>query len=152
MRNTMMNYTKSIAVLNYMEQTGYPYIVHTCSSGENGKLFPSHSHGRDVCDEPEYLINCRCFGPVDNVFTINEVHTHLEEYPELKSHILNGHTIEMELSDEIMLCLREVNGEFAAVQIAYEGCDIDNMQFIQIYVKGDDFALTDEYYLAGEPL
>ena len=151
MKKTMMNYKKQIAVQNYMELTGYPYIVHTCAPGKDEKLFPSHSHGRDCFGEPEYLINCRCFGPVHNVAAINNVHNYLEEHPALKTRILSGQTVEMEYSDDITLCLREVGSKFEAVRSAYEGCDLNEMRFIQIYVKGDDFALTNEYYAAGEP-
>lgn len=143
--------SKDISLKDFVKEIGFPYIVHACVACENEKQFPSHSHGMELIGEPEYLINARCFGPEGNTCAINTVHTYLKENPDLKSDILAGETIEMKLDEKIILCLRKVDKNFAAVQVAYESCDLDEMSFIHIYVKGDDFALADEYYLAGEP-
>jgi hypothetical protein len=51
-----------------------------------------------------------------------------------------------------MYCFREVTAEFEAVKDAYgNGVAylIPPMRFIQIWVDGDDYALTDEYYQGG---
>ena len=55
--------------------------------------------------------------------------------------------------EDMVYCYRRVFPEFEMVKLAYcieSPDDIDPaMWFVQIYVEGDDFALTDDYYKGG---
>ena len=142
----------NISLKDFVKEIDFPYIVHGCVPDEDGNVFPTHSHGMELIDEPEYLINLRCFGNEGNTRAINTVHAYLNSNPEIKAEILDGKIAELQISDELVLCMRAVEKDFAAVRIAYEELDLEDMEFIQIYVKGDDFALTDGYYLNNENL
>ena len=75
--------------------------------------------------------------------------------------VLNGKIVE--ITDEDLYpgsatdavytyCLREVPRSFEGVKIAYPNQaehESIPMRVVQIWVKGDDFALTDEYYKGG---
>jgi hypothetical protein len=72
--------------------------------------------------------------------------------------ILNGKTVKVtgkKLSpkhrrdDRHKYCFREVTSEFEAIKEAYPNGFESGTRFIQIYVEGDDFALTDDYYRGG---
>ncbi len=149
-----VDYNNKTQLLRWKKQVGVPFIVHNCLPTAGS--FPSHTHGLTAFGEPEFFVNMRCFGPVhipgfmSNGVALNIIYQELEKNPDLKSRVLDGETVEINPFDRI-LCLREVDASFAAVQIAYDGFEFEGMKFIQLYVKGDDFALTDEYYLAGEP-
>ncbi len=139
----------------------YPYIIHCCLPSEQG-LFPTHTHGLKKIDWPEFIIDPLCFGPNGNGLAINysfdffrkPINKHkLEE-------ILNGDIVRLGYdlifvgSDSPgMLCYRLVSNSFAAVQMAYETdstFNLENDRVVQIWVDGDDFALTDEYYISGD--
>ena len=137
-----LNSKKMLAKMN----TDLPYIIHGCVPSDQG-IFPTHTHGA----ENEFLINHKCFGPKGNGAMINLVHKYLEENPDEREKVMDGEIREFSLEgSNLVLCFRKVNSDFAPVQIAYEGFGLDGEEFIQIYVKGDDFALTDEYYLNDE--
>ncbi len=135
-----------------------PFIIH----GDPNGGYPTHTHGLDEIGFPEILIDPRAFGIPGNGGAINDVWSFLKK-PQNSSKlefIKGGRTVKIstkeffpeENEDEsCTLCLRRVTGEFEGVKMAYLGDTPKNAWLIQIYVEGDDFALTDEYYLEGIP-
>ena len=55
--------------------------------------------------------------------------------------------------ESLVYCYRRVYPEFEMVKQAYAFKDPSEADpkswFVQIYIEGDDFALTDEYYCGG---
>ena len=75
--------------------------------------------------------------------------------------ILNGEVVELtgkqlvpkaKANEAYIFCFRLAPHDFEGLKQAYDvtGSGIDqDMKFVQIWVKGDDFALMDEYYQGG---
>lgn len=153
-----------------------PFIVHhcvtkqectckNCKKGEkdSGGLFPTHTHGLDKLGKPEIFIDPLAFDKY-NATLINNVYDYLTEpgNENLIQDLLNGDTIETSIHKldkerilipgirkDLIICMRIVYSDFEAVKEVYgKGIPI-KIPFIQIYVLGDDFALTDEYYYGG---
>jgi len=140
-----------------------PYIIHCC---EGMPAFPTHTHGLADVGMPEFLIDPLAFGPVGNGQRINAVYDYLVK-PRNRfklEAIKNGTTLKLtahdmrpkkfEKGDEpYIYCLRRVTPDFEAVKQAYlieKPEDVEpNAWYIQIYVEGDHFALTDEYFRGG---
>ena len=133
----------------------YPHIIH-------GDIdFPTHTHGLNEIGWPEFMINARCYGYDVNAVVINAVYDYFNT-PERKKElnkVFSGETIEVPINKlcsdwdwqglDYPVCFRLVPNTFEGVKSAYESEDgvVDpNLMVVQIYVKGDDFALTDEYY------
>jgi hypothetical protein len=103
------------------------------------------------------------FGPTGNGARINAAYKYFSDprnQAKLKA-ILKGNIVKLtpkELKQDSTIdepytyCFREVSPDFEAVRQVY-GTDIryviPKMRFIQIWVEGDDYALTDEYYRGG---
>jgi hypothetical protein len=110
---------------------------------------------------PEIIIDPRAFGAEGNCKRINLIYEYLnklENTSKLKD-VKKGKTIKLTMKDlmndydeeeEYIYCLRKVPIDFEAVKLAYLNDIKPGMWFMQIYVEGDDFALTDEYYKAEE--
>ena len=137
-----------------------PFIIHGCS--HDYESFPTHTHGLTAIGLPELLIDPLAFGKEWNAFLINDSYFYLThpEKTDLIPLILGGETVTVKLrtlspfipADDLTICFREVTPQFEAVKLAYDGVNINElneMQFIQIYVEGDDFALDDGYYIGG---
>ncbi|NMC87061.1 MAG: hypothetical protein GYA69_01250 [Candidatus Moranbacteria bacterium] len=138
-----------------------PFIVHACA---DMPAFPTHTHGLTELGMPEFLIDHLAFGGNQNGGRINASYDYFTK-PENKGKleaIKNGETVKLkdpdlmpscEYPDPHVYCYRRVYPEFEMVKLAYcieSPDDIDPaMWFVQIYVEGDDFALTDEYYKGG---
>lgn len=140
-----------------------PYEIHGC---KDMPAFPTHTHGLSDVGMPEFLIDPLAFGPVGNGQRINAVYDYLTK-PRNKGKIeaiKNGQTLKLTMHDMHLkkfkaesrphvYCLRRVTPDFEAVKQAYcieKPEDVDaNAWYIQIYVEGDHFALTDEYYRGG---
>jgi len=146
-----VDYNDRNQIIEWEKKCGVPHIIHACFVVPKEPLFPTHTHGRTAIGEPELFINARAFGPKGNVQMINGVHAHLKFNPDDKIKINSGQTVEFPIGDGMTICLRKVGADFQAVRNAYVGIMPKGMSFIQIYVKGDDFALTNEYYAAREP-
>jgi hypothetical protein len=140
----------------------YPYMVHS-DSLEEQTAFPSHTHGLTKVGWPEFFIDPLAFGGIGNCQRINAIWKYLSK-PENRhklDEVLGGKIVEItdrdllseeELTHVDTYCLREVPRSFEGVKLAYpyEAEDISiPMRFVQIWVKGDDFALKDEYYEGG---
>lgn len=138
----------------------YPFIIHAnVLSGP--ALFPTHTHGLYEVGMPEFIMDPVAFGPKGNGGRIAAAYDYFKKKKNEKKlkDILNGQTVKLtgkQLSpkkmknDPYVYCFREVTPEFEGVKISYFEKEIkEEMRFIQIYVEGDDFALTDEYYRGG---
>ena len=137
----------------------YPFLIHAHPLIER-TAFPTHTHGLNAKDWPEFMIDPACYGPYGNADRINEAYDYFKRprRKKLLNRILKGETIEIPINklckgwdgESYPICFSLVPNTFEAVKQAYkpEGVDPD-LVVVQIYVKGDDFALTDEYYEDG---
>ena len=139
----------------------HPFIIEVSA---DMPAFPSHTHGLTEAGMPEFLIDHLAFGASGNGGLIKASYDYFmkpENAGKLDS-IKNGQTIkltdkdlkpESEHPDPHVYCYRRVYPEFEMVKQAYlfeDSQDVDaDMWFIQLYVEGDDFALTDDYYKGG---
>ena len=146
---------------NSKNKSKYPHFIHACPDLPG---YPTHTHGLTQVGLPEFLIDPLAFGPKGNVGVINRAYDFFvmpKNKPQLEA-LLSGQTIkltgkdlrpESDGSDPLIYCFRKVPSTFEAVNRAYEtkkyGLETPGMRFIQIWVDGDDFALTDEYYRGG---
>ena len=100
------------------------------------------------------------FGPEGNADTIKAAYIYFKKRKNAfkLNIILNGKTVKvtgkklspkLRENDRHKYCFREVTSEFEAIKEAYPNGFESRTRFIQIYVEGDDFALTDEYYRGG---
>jgi len=138
----------------------YPFIIEA-DRLEEDTAFPTHTHGLTEVGMPEFIMDPIAFGGKGNANRINAAYKFfkkLKNVDKLKA-ILNGETVKLtgkQLSpkhlrnEHYKYCFREVASEFEAVKQAYHKKEITmDMRFIQIWIDGDDFALTDEYYRGG---
>ncbi|MDM7986354.1 MAG: hypothetical protein QUS13_03365 [Smithella sp.] len=138
----------------------HPFIIEVSA---DMPAFPSHTHGLTEVGMPEFLIDHLAFGASGNGGRITasyEYFTKPENAGKLDA-IKNGETVKLTINDlkhdakpeDIVYCYRRVYPEFEMVKQAYlieDPKDVDpKMWFVQIYVEGDDFALTDDYYKGG---
>ena len=137
-----------------------PFIIEACI---DMPAFPTHTHGLTELGMPEFLIDPFAFGVKQNSGLIGASYEYFikpENSGKLNS-IKNGEIVKLMDKDlkenanpsTIVYCYRRVYPEFEMVKQAYviespEDVDPD-MWFVQIYVEGDDFALTDDYYKGG---
>jgi hypothetical protein len=137
-----------------------PFII---EASADMPAFPTHTHGLTELGWPEFLMDLLSLGADGTGSRINLSYDYFNK-PENKSKleaIKNGKTVKLTIKDlkpdakpeDMVYCYRRVYPEFEMVKLAYcieSPDDIDPaMWFVQIYVEGDDFALTDEYYKGG---
>lgn len=141
-----------------------PFIIHGC---KDMPAFPTHSHGMTELGMPEFLIDHLAFGIEQNGGLIGASYKYFTK-PENAGKLAaieNGETVKLrdkdlkppsDHPDPYVYCYRRVYQEFEMVKQAYnindqnDQPDADPMAwFVQIYVEGDDFALTDDYYKGG---
>ena len=141
-----------------------PFIIHAC---KDMPAFPTHSHGMTALGMPEFMIDHLAFGADQNGALIGASYKYFtkpENTNKLKA-IKNGETVKLkdedlkppsDHPDPYVYCYRRVYPEFEMVKKAYNIDDQNNRSdadqgawFVQIYVEGDDFALTDDYYKDG---
>jgi hypothetical protein len=147
----------------FLTQGNYPYTIEACPPWDDEPPYPTHTHGLYDLGLPEFIMDPLAFGGEGNAQRINSAYDYLID-PKNTVHlaaILKGQIIKLpgkQLSpsymqnDPYVYCLREVSPYFEAVKQAYgreAAYLIPPMRFIQIWVYGDDFALTDEYYRGG---
>lgn len=139
----------------------YPFIIHGYYHFVVD-TYPTHSHGLNDKGWPEFMIDPACYGLDGNNSLIHAAYDYFKRPRKKKflNRILNGKTIEIPIDKlwkrwngtSYPICFRLVPNTFEAVKLAYGpgGMDVDpDLVVVQIYVKGDDFALTDEYYEGG---
>ena len=125
-----------------------PHQIHGCPRN----TYPTHTHGLQSVNLPEMFINGKAFGTRDNALLINEMFAYLwlndSEWDKLKKlPPLVPMEIQLWKDSDIILCLRKVPRDFKGVTTAYNNEDIFiTTGFAQIYVKGDDHVLTNEYF------
>jgi hypothetical protein len=137
-----------------------PFII---EASADMPAFPTHTHGLTELGWPEFLMDLLSLGADGTGSRINLSYDYFNK-PENKSKleaIKNGKTVKLTIKDlkpdakpeDMVYCYRRVSPEFEMVKLAYcieSPDDIDPaMWFVQIYIEGDDFALTDEYYKGG---
>ena len=125
---------------------------------EEDTAFPTHTHGLTDIGMPEFVVDPLSFGGEGNAKLINNAYCYfMNNMKELQA-ILNGATLKYPINiicpkwqDDIIytICFRLVPASFEAVKLAYPADVLPGMKFIQIWIDGDDFALTDEYYRGG---
>jgi len=142
----------------------YPFTIDACPL--SGKpQFPTHTHGLAKLGMPEFIMDPFAFGPYGNAGRINAAYDYFSkaENADKLAAILNGKTVKLTRKDlrpdskgkgPYTYCFRAVSADFEGVKLAYSyghnrGDDIANARIIQIYVEGDTYALTDEYYKGG---
>jgi hypothetical protein len=137
------------------------FIIHAT---DEFPVLPTHTHGMTKIGMPEFLMDPLSFGPYGTGSRINVACKYFNK-PENRSTleaIKNGETVKLthldlvpdkNVNDPYVYCLRRVFPDFEMVKQAYlieSHEDIDpNMWFIQIYVEGDNYVLTDQYYRGG---
>lgn len=142
-----------------------PFIIEVSATMP---AFPTHTHGLTELGMPEFLIDHLCLGANGNGTIINlsyEYFIKAKNANKLDA-IKNGQMIRLNFTDlkpevkmkdildpDRVYCYRRVSPEFEMVKQAYviespEDVDPD-MWFVQIYIEGDDFAVTDDYYKGG---
>jgi len=144
------------------EQRIYPYFIEAAPHWTNKPMYPTHTHGLTEIGMPEFLMDPLSFGGVGNGGRINYSFDFFmkPDNDHLLKKIMNGEIVKLPAAvlnqnlegEPYTYCYREVSPEFEAVKQAY-GYDIarcrPEMRFIQIWVDGDDYALTDDYYRGG---
>jgi len=124
-----------------------PHMIH----GDPSNLYPTHTHGLARVDLPEMFINGSCFGNMGNARVINSLVRYLYLNEEEWDKCVNGEDMEIQLvpkEPDFILCIRKVERNFAGVTTAYYHDDLKcKTGFRQIYVKGDDHVLTDDFFL-----
>jgi len=134
-----------------------PFIIHADPLLEK-TAYPTHTHFLTDIGWPEYFIDPLSFGGEGNASRINNSYLYFQKHNNDLQAILSGEIIKIPVNviepkwrnaPIYTLCYREAAATFEGVKLAYpEGID-PGMQFIQIWVDGDYFALTDFYYLGG---
>ena len=139
-------------------KTGLGFIIHGAS---DKPLFPTHTHHLTEMDMPELIFDPLAFGAKGNAIRMIDAYKYLskeknaDQLDDLK-YDMEISLVEKDLYPEFTgehlytYRLRKVSPDFEGVQLAYYPEEIyPDMWFVQIYVEGDDYALTDEYYRGG---
>ena len=152
---------KKIRMARKKEAAKSSYVIHAT---DKFPVYPTHTHGLTELGMPEFLMDPLSFGPDGTGSRINVSYKYFNR-PENRGKleaIKNGETVRLTVRDlapdkagldSCTYCYRLVYPEFEMVKQAY--CiespeDVDpRMSFIQIYVEGDDYVLTDAYYKGG---
>jgi hypothetical protein len=120
--------------------------------------FPTHTHGLTEIGMPEFIMDPTAFGGEGNAKLINHSYRYFKKNKKDLQAVINGKTLKFPINiisprwkgaPIYTICFRIVPDTFEAVKEAYPiGLEPD-MRFIQIWIDGDDYALTDEYYRGG---
>jgi hypothetical protein len=149
-----------------LKKNVYPFQVTCCvPTVEGGAPYPSYTQGLADIGMPEFIINYQAFGAEGNAAILHMAYDYFVNPKNLGKldAILNGKIIKFtgkQLSPKhlknspYVYRFREVSPFFEGIQRAYgrgieELAEKNGWRFIQIWVDGDDFALTDEYYKGG---
>lgn len=143
------------------EDAKLPFVIHAT---DKMPLLPTHTHGMTEIGYPEFLMDPLSFGPYgtgNRIISSYKYFNRPENKVKLEA-IKSGETLKLTLrdidpdkcgDDPYIYCFRRVYANFEMVRMAYiieDQADVDPlMWFVQIYVEGDNFALTDDYYKGG---
>jgi hypothetical protein len=153
---------KGGCTMKVQKTDAYPFIIHG-SLLEDVPQYPTHTHGLHQIGMPEFIIDPLSLGGDGNASVINDAYDYFKrpENTARMDQILNGATVRLKEKEfrptstgSYVFCFREVSPDFAAVKLAYPADDnidssIRDARIVQIYIEGDDYALTDDYYLGG---
>jgi len=135
----------------------------TVDGSTDRPVFPTHTHGMTEIGMPEFLMDPLAYGADGNADRIVWSYDYFmkpKNRNKLES-IKKGQTVKLVIKDlnpkatkdSSVYCYRRVYPEFEMVKQAYNFKDPSEADpktwFVQIYIEGDDFALTDEYYRGG---
>jgi len=140
----------------------FPFIIHSCIL-QGPDIFCSHTHGLNKIGHPEFLMDPLAFGPEGNAHRINYSYLFFNkpQNKHLLQDVLNGKIVKLTMKDlnptrkdarPYVYCYRLVNPSFEALKLAYKTNIAPlppTMQIVQIWVEGDNFAITDAYYAGG---
>lgn len=135
----------------------YPFIIHADPLKES-TAFPTHTHGLYDIGFPEFFIDPIAFGGEGNGSLINHAYLYFKKNKIDLQSVLNGKTLKFPINKIspkwknapiYTICFRIVPNTFEAVRLAYPFGIKPGMQFIQIYIDGDDYVLLDDYYRGG---
>lgn len=145
-------YNKSIP-----KNSKYPFIIEADPLIED-TAYPTHTHGLTEIGMPEFIMDPLAFGGEGNGSMINCAYCYFKNSMNDLQAVLSGKTLKYPVNiiaprwrdaPIYTICFRLVPDTFEAVKLAYPAGVLPGMKFIQIWIDGDDFALTDEYYRGG---
>jgi hypothetical protein len=145
-------------IQSYFERIGDPpFMIHADPLLED-TAYPTHTHGLTEIGWPEFLMDPLSLGGEGNGAMINNAYFYfINKMDELRA-ILNWQTLKYPVNvisprwqnaPIYTVCFRRVTVTFEAVKLGCPHCTLTGMKFIQIWIDGDDYALTDEYYRGG---
>jgi len=126
----------------------WPFDIHGDIAMKGG--YPTHTHGLSKLGMPEFIIHACCFGPRGNARLINGMFIYVIKNRPAYMKLMRGERIEVQPwgpDNDTTVCIRRVERDFEAVKFAYDGYNLKGVKLAQIYIKGDEHALTDAYYL-----
>jgi hypothetical protein len=135
----------------------YPFTIHADPLQES-TAYPTHTHGLTEIGMPEFIMDPLSFGGEGNCSLINHSYRYFKKNKKDLQTVLNGKTLKFPINKIspkwknapiYTICFRRVPNTFEAVKLAYPAGVLPEMKFIQIWIDGDDYALTDEYYRGG---
>ncbi len=125
-----------------------PHMIHGDSIGGVKRAYPTHTHGLASVGMPELFINANSFGPEDNARIINAIVVMIATSDELLKKIQAKEELELTPPpiDDFCFMIRSVPNHHLGVIAAYSERDRDGVEFAQLYVKGDDHVIEEEYF------
>lgn len=135
----------------------YPFTIEADPLLED-TAFPTHTHGLTEVGMPEFIMDPLSFGGEGNAGLINAAYRYFKNNMDNLQAVLDGQILKYPIdfialgwrnAPVYTICFRRVSPSFEAVKLAYPQGTSPEMKFIQIWIDGDDFALTDEYYRGG---
>ena len=139
-------------------KSGHGFIIHGAMAKP---LYPTHTHHLTDMGMPEIIFDPLAFGAEGNARRMIDAYRYLakeenaDKLDDLQ-HDMEIKLIEKDLYPEFTgehiytYGLRRVSPDFEGVRLAYYPDEIsEDMWFVQLYVEGDDYVLTDEYYRGG---
>ena len=95
------------------------------------------------------FINATAFGIGDGANIINVIASGLLLDKRIRDEFFKEGYVELPtgmFEPDIIICMRKVDNKFMGVYKAYNEDDPSKYGYAQLYVKGDDHVLTDEYF------
>jgi hypothetical protein len=132
-----------------IDPNNFPHQIHADVVGAQIRAFPTHTHGLNEIGIPELFINATCFGPENNARAINYIVSEIAKDDAIIEKLKNKEEVEFELGDEndMRLMIRPVENTHMGVVAAYPTEEQrDGIEVAQLYVKGDDHVLAEEYF------
>lgn len=126
-----------------------PHMIHGDKIGGVKQAYPTHTHGLASVGMPELFINANAFGPVDNAKIINVIVAMIATYDKLLGKIQAKEELELTIAPlgDFRFMIRSVPNHHLGVMSAYPTEEQRlGIEFAQLYVKGDDHVLEEDYF------